>query len=94
MYSVPRFKWKYQSVDTILDNVLVPLPVPDDSHYLTVLRYIETNPIRAGLVKDAAERLKLLLNTEAERKTQKIYPLWGRRTTLILPIHFIKPQTN
>ncbi|MGB2863400.1 MAG: hypothetical protein WBC05_08755 [Sedimentisphaerales bacterium] len=27
-----------------------------------------------------ARRLKLLLNIEAERKTQKMYPLWGRRT--------------
>ena len=27
----------------------------DDSHYLTVLRYIETNPLRAGLVADAGE---------------------------------------
>ena len=28
-------------------------PVQDDSHYLTVLRYIEANPLRAGLVEDA-----------------------------------------
>jgi len=32
-------------------------PVQDDSHYLTVLRYIETNPSRAGLVKDASKWL-------------------------------------
>ena len=30
-------------------------PVQDDSHYLTVLRYIETNPLRAGLVADAGD---------------------------------------
>ena len=30
-------------------------PVQDDSHYLTVLRYIETNPVRAGLVADAGD---------------------------------------
>jgi len=28
-------------------------PVQDDSHYLTVLRYIEANPLRAGLVEQA-----------------------------------------
>jgi len=28
-------------------------PVQDDSHYLTVLRYIEANPLRAGLVERA-----------------------------------------
>ena len=30
-------------------------PVQDDSHYLTVLRYIEANPLRASLVADAGE---------------------------------------
>ena len=30
-------------------------PVQDDSHYLTVLRYIEANPLRARIVKDAEE---------------------------------------
>jgi putative transposase len=29
--------------------------VQDDGHYLTVLRYIEVNPLRAGLVQDAGE---------------------------------------
>ena len=56
------------SIDTVPDNVLVPLPVSDDSHYLTALRYIETNPLRPGLLKDTAERLKLILNNEAKRK--------------------------
>ncbi len=32
-------------------------PVQGDSHYLTVLRYIESNPVRAGLVADAADWL-------------------------------------
>ena len=30
-------------------------PVQEDSHYLTVLRYIEANPLRAGLVEDAGD---------------------------------------
>lgn len=30
-------------------------PVQDDGHYLTVLRYIEANPLRAELVKRAAD---------------------------------------
>jgi putative transposase len=29
-------------------------PVQSDGHYLTVLRYIEANPLRAGLVADAS----------------------------------------
>ena len=32
-------------------------PVQDDSHYLTVLRYIESNPLAAGLVERAKEWL-------------------------------------
>jgi REP-associated tyrosine transposase len=32
-------------------------PVQGDSHYLTVLRYVETNPVRAGLVADAGRWL-------------------------------------
>ena len=32
-------------------------PVQEDSHYLTVLRYIEANPLRAGLVEDAGDWL-------------------------------------
>jgi putative transposase len=30
-------------------------PIQTDSHYLTVLRYIETNPLRAKLVKNAGQ---------------------------------------
>jgi len=30
-------------------------PVQDNSYYLTVMRYIESNPLRAGLVKNAAD---------------------------------------
>jgi putative transposase len=30
-------------------------PVQDDRHYLTVLRYIESNPLRAGLVQRALQ---------------------------------------
>jgi len=30
-------------------------PVQSDDHYLTVLRYIEYNPLRAGLVQDASQ---------------------------------------
>lgn len=30
-------------------------PVQDNSYYLTVMRYIESNPLRAGFVKDAAD---------------------------------------
>jgi len=30
-------------------------PVQDDSYYLTVMRYIEANPLRANLVKNAAD---------------------------------------
>ncbi len=30
-------------------------PVQDDLHYLTVLRYIESNPLRAGLVQTAPQ---------------------------------------
>jgi putative transposase len=32
-------------------------PVQDDSHYLTVLRYIESNPVGAGMVKHAGQWL-------------------------------------
>ena len=32
-------------------------PVQDDYHYLTMLRYIEANPLRAGIVQDAGEWL-------------------------------------
>ena len=30
-------------------------PVQDDAHYLTVMRYIEANPLRAGLVERAGD---------------------------------------
>ncbi len=30
-------------------------PVQDDRHYLTALRYIEANPLRAGIVRDARD---------------------------------------
>lgn len=68
-YDVPRYvqwltrthaqRWHlaHQSVGqgALYQGRFKAIPVQGDTHFLTVCRYVEGNPLRAGLVQDAAE---------------------------------------
>ena len=48
---VRRYHRHYQSSGHVWQGRFKAFPVQDDEHYWTVLRYIERNPLRAGLVE-------------------------------------------
>ena len=49
--SRPRFQTPISRKFTRLRGRFKAFPVQDDEHYLTVLRYVERNPLRANLVQ-------------------------------------------
>jgi REP element-mobilizing transposase RayT len=46
------YNWKYERCGHLFQDRYKSEPVEDDKYFLTVLRYIHQNPIKAGLVKD------------------------------------------
>ncbi|QDU55356.1 REP-associated tyrosine transposase [Aeoliella mucimassa] len=47
---VRRYHRHYQSSGHVWQGRFKAFPIQDDEHYWTVLRYVERNPLRAGLV--------------------------------------------
>ncbi|MDH5670026.1 MAG: transposase [Nitrospira sp.] len=52
---VRRYHQHYQSSGHVWQGRFKAFPIQQDDHLLTVLRYIERNPVRAGLVPRAEE---------------------------------------
>src|SRR3990172_5128849 len=52
---VRRYRQHYRSSGHVWQGRFKAFPVQQDEHLLTVLRYIERNPLRAGLVKRAED---------------------------------------
>src|SRR5947209_18377698 len=50
-----RYHRRHSSVGHVWQGRFKSPVVQDDDHLLTVLRYIEANPLRAGLVRDAGD---------------------------------------
>jgi putative transposase len=48
------YNQKYERVGHLFQDRFRSEPVEDDAYFLTVLRYIHQNPVRAGLVSDCA----------------------------------------
>ena len=48
---VRRYHRHYDSSGHVWQGRFKAFPIQDDEHYLTVLRYVERNPLRAGLVE-------------------------------------------
>lgn len=49
------YNWKYNRVGGLFQDRYKSEPVEDDSYFLTVLRYIHQNPVKAGICLDVAE---------------------------------------
>jgi putative transposase len=52
---VSRFRVRYGSTGHIFQGRFKSFPVQDDQHLLTVMRYVERNPVRANLVDRAVD---------------------------------------
>lgn len=49
------YNQKYQRIGNLFQDRFKSEPIEDDKYFLTVLRYIHQNPIKANLVKDISE---------------------------------------
>ena len=52
---VQNYRLRYKSSGHIWQGRFKAFPIEDDDHLLTVVRYVERNPLRAGLVSRAEE---------------------------------------
>jgi putative transposase len=52
---VQRFNWRYQRTGTLWEGRYKATIVDDDRYLLSCMRYIELNPVRAGMVETPAE---------------------------------------
>jgi putative transposase len=62
---VRRYHRHYQSSGHVWQGRFKAFPIQQDEHLLTVLRYIERNPLRAGLVARAEDWLWASLRERA-----------------------------
>ncbi len=71
-------------------------PTQDDEHLLTVLRYVERNPVRANLVRRAEDWFwgSAWLRKHGTAKARKILSAWPRRRPRGWLDHVNKPQTE
>jgi len=49
------YNWKYKRCGHLFQDRYKSEEVDDDSYFLTVLRYIHRNPVKAGITKEAAD---------------------------------------
>jgi putative transposase len=49
------YNWKYERIGHLFKDRFRSEPVEDDAYFLTVLRYIHQNPLKAGFVQDIAK---------------------------------------
>lgn len=49
------YNWKYRRIGNLFQDRFKSEPVENDAYFLTVLRYIHQNPIKAGIEKDIAK---------------------------------------
>lgn len=52
---VSRFRAKYESTGHIFQGRFKSFPIQEDNHLLTVMRYVERNPVEAGLAARARD---------------------------------------
>jgi putative transposase len=52
---VSRYRRRYRGTGHLWQGRFKPFPIEDDDHLLTVIRYVERNPVRANLVDCAAD---------------------------------------
>lgn len=83
---VRRYHSHYETSGHIWQGRYKNFLIQDDTHLLTILRYIEGNPVRAGLVKSAAE---WSWSSHLERIGKKNYGMLDK-----LPIELPKDWTK
>ncbi|MCH5210577.1 MAG: transposase [Oscillospiraceae bacterium] len=49
------YNWTYHRIGHLFQDRYKSEPIEDDSYFLTVLRYIHQNPLKAGIVKEIEE---------------------------------------
>jgi len=91
---VRRYHQHYKTSGHVWQGRFKAFPVEQDDHMLTVLRYIERNPLRAGLVQRAEEwPWSSLQRWEVSQQTNMVHP-WpvARPTNWVSWVN--QPQTD
>ncbi len=65
------YNWKHERIGNLFQDRFKSEPVEDDTYFLTVLRYIHQNPLKAGLVR-SIEKYKWSSYNEYINKTNVI----------------------
>ncbi|MDD2443520.1 MAG: transposase, partial [Desulfotomaculaceae bacterium] len=65
------YNWKHERIGNLFQDRFKSEPVEDDTYFLTVLRYIHQNPLKAGLVRNI-EKYKWSSYNEYINKTKVI----------------------
>ena len=76
---VRRYLSHYHHSGHVWQGRFKSFPIQDDGHLLTVLRYVERNPLRAGLVPKAEDWPWSSLYPDASRRTLRIASDLGLR---------------
>ena len=89
---VRRYHQHYHSSGHVYQGRFRAFPIQEDDHLLTVLRYIERNPVRAGLVERAEDwRWSSAAPTRLARRSLTPGPFRGPSSWLE---HVNAPQTD
>jgi putative transposase len=82
---------RHATVGRIWQGRFKAFPIQQDDHLLTVLRYVERNPVRAGLVDDAA---RWPWSSAANRRVDTGAPLCSGGFLLPSPVDLPQPWTE
>jgi putative transposase len=82
---------RYATIGRIWQGRFKAFPIQQDDHLLTVLRYVERNPVRAGLVADAA---RWPWSSAVDRQDDTGEPLRPDGFLLPSPVELPQPWTE
>jgi len=66
------YNWKYDRVGGLFQDRYKSEPVENDGYFLTVLRYIHQNPVKAGICKSVATFKDSSYNEYIHPRTQQV----------------------
>lgn len=66
------YNWKYDRVGGLFQDRYKSEPVEDEGYFLTVLRYIHQNPVKAGMCRSVAEYKESSYNEYINSRTNQI----------------------
>jgi putative transposase len=91
---VRRYHKQHDTTGHVWQGRFKAFPIQQDEHLLTVLRYVERNPLRAGLVAKLADWPWCSLRLHAQRDRPAWYSEGPARRGANWPAYVARPQTD